>query len=208
MISLTISGHQIGVPKRDLQRVARRIPKAINLSLKREVQILRRVIVKGIRNQAPGGEKFKPLAETTKKMKRSSKALIDTGDLIKSINVTEEAGNVFFVGVHRKERGKEGQDLVNIAEVHEFGTDPYQILVTPAMRRWWMAMFLQKLFNAPLPKWIAVINHPGVPERPFLRPSYKLWSKMAEHSFQANVEKRIKKLMQQYRRRKPLTWMK
>jgi hypothetical protein len=157
-------------------------------ALKKEAQILRKVIVKGIRNQAPGGKKFKPLADTTKMMKGSSKALIDKSDLINSVNVSDVEGSAIFVGVHRKELGKDGQELWNIAEIQEFGTPKFQIAVTPKMRRWWFAMFRQGIFKAPLKSRTSVINHPGVPERPFLRPSYAFWSKMAEHSFQATME--------------------
>lgn len=78
--------------------------------------------------------RFKPLAESTKARKGSSKALIDHGDLVRSINVTKVGGGDFFVGVHRNVTARDGQPMVNIAEVHEFGTRDGRIPARPYLR--------------------------------------------------------------------------
>jgi hypothetical protein len=143
---------------------------------------------RGVRNQAPGGKALTPLAKSTILMKKSSKALIHHGDLVRSINATDVGesfssnSSAWFVGVHRTARGRKKRiffddDLVNIAEIHEFGTRPYTIRVTNKMRRFFMAMFIAGRMKAPLPPSKTVIQHPGVPERPFVRPTFDHWQK-------------------------------
>ncbi len=161
----------------------KRTPPAIRRVLLQEGQALARLMKLGIRSQAPGGKAFQPLAASTKKMKRSSKALIDKGDMIGSINVTPlplSAEVAVFVGINRGKRSSDGKDLVNIAEIHEFGTRPFMITVTPKLRAWWFAMFRKKIFKTPLSPRTFILKHPGVPERPFLRPSFEKWRKGAD----------------------------
>lgn len=103
---------------------------------------LRRDIVTGIRKQAPGGLQFKPLADSTKAMKGSSKALIDHGDLIRSVNVTKLGSLSYFVGVHRSVVSPGGQPMWNIAEIHEFGSKkvknrpPARPFLIPSFNAW------------------------------------------------------------------------
>lgn len=135
---------------------------AMKRSLRKEAAVLVADIRKGIRSQAPGGTKFKPLAESTKKAKGSSKALIDKGDLVRSVNNTAVEGSsgwAIFVGVHKKVPGKKGQPMWNIAEIHEFGSEK-------------------------------IPNHP--PARPFLRPSYKQWAKAARMRYFNNVTQELR----------------
>lgn len=120
-----------------LERNARRL-------ILREAHILRRDIIVGIRTQAPGGDRFQPLAPGTIAAKGSSKALIDKGDLIRSVNVSElEGWKVIFVGVNRSEQNQEGDALEDIAELHEFGTGPSsgtrippRPFLRPSFREW------------------------------------------------------------------------
>jgi len=112
--------------------------------IRREANILRGDIVRGIRSQAPGGDKFLPLSPQTIRRKGSSKALIDRGDLIRSVNVSDfEGGKVIFVGVNRQEQDSEGNMLEDIAATHEYGSGPSaspQIpprpFLRPAFREW------------------------------------------------------------------------
>lgn len=173
-----------------LMRFQAKAPSALRQAILKEANDLRAQMVKGVRDQAPGGATFKPLAASTIRMKRGkSKALINYGDLIRSINVTEigdiRTGGAAFVGVHRTARpkGKAGQarasalgkSLVNVAAIHEFGSRPFQIPVTPRLRRFWFAMFKKGIFKKPLKKSRTVINHPGVPARPYIRPTFAAW---------------------------------
>jgi hypothetical protein len=136
---------------------------------------LQRAIIQRMRTS----KSFYPLAKSTIKMKRSSKPLINHGDLLASIKYQQIATGSgkagYFVGVHRSARSRTGGSLANIAEIHEFGTSPYVINVTPKMRRFWYAMFKKKIFKRPLKKTTTVINHPGLPVRSFLRAPYEKW---------------------------------
>ena len=48
--------------------------------------------------------------------------LIDTGDMRNSVHPVVMDENTAFIGIRRGEIGREGQDLLDIAQVHEFGT--------------------------------------------------------------------------------------
>jgi len=135
--------------------------RAVQRAVARRAQMLRREIQRGIRSQAPGGQQFEPLKQSTIDAKGSSKALIDKGDLVRSVNVTKVgSGNqiVYFVGVHRSAVSKDGQFLANIAEIHEEGS--------------------KKVKDRP-------------PARPFLRPSYNVWAQTAQSEFAKDVAKSL-----------------
>jgi len=127
-----------------LQRMEERMHRNARRLLLREAHALRRDIIAGIRSQAPGGDRFKQLSPVTIAAKGSSKALIDRGDLIRSINVSEfEGGKIIFVGVNRNEQNQDGTMLEDIAVVHEFGTGPgaevpipARPYLRPSMREW------------------------------------------------------------------------
>ena len=108
-------------------------------------------VKKGIVSGAPGGQKFLPLSDWTKEKKKSSKPLIDKGDLVGSITYQVIDGEKIFIGV---KKGKE----VNIAAVHEFGCT---IPVTPKMRAY---LHYQGIHLRASTQFI------NIPPRPFLRP--------------------------------------
>lgn len=129
----------------------------------------------GIRNGAPGGQKFKPLALITLMLRkdRSSKPLLDTGALLGSIKTTVDAkAGTAFIGVHRTAYAADGENLVNVAMVHEFGTKPYAIPVTPGIRRlFWRLHLASDGRIKPISANKRFLQHPGVPARPFLQPT-------------------------------------
>lgn len=168
-----------------------KLPKAIDTQMKRQAHRLRAITVKGIRDQAPGGEQFKPLAQSTKDMKKSSKALIDNGDLLRSIGVDELGEASYFVGVNRSAQNEDGDELYNLAELHETGVAPFAIPVTDKMRRFWMAMVAKGVFKAPLKPDTKVLLHGGIPKRPFLEPSVNQWAKDVEQQFTEGLAKAI-----------------
>lgn len=97
-----------------------RLALAIRQATIKNALLLVREIKRGIRSQAPGGKAFVKLAESTIARKGSSKALIDTGFLVNSITqrlLTDRA----FVGLLRGTVNKDGDDLVNIGAVMEYG---------------------------------------------------------------------------------------
>ena len=61
---------------------------------------------------------------------------------------------------------------MNIGIIHEFGTEPYFIGVTPKLRKFFF--YLSILSGGkikPLHPGKKFIKHPGVPARPFIRPA-------------------------------------
>jgi len=98
-----------------------RLRAAIRMATIRSAMLLVREIKTGIRDQAPGGEPFTPLAEVTIRRKGSSKALIDTGFLVAKITERILGDGSAFVGLLRGTANKDGDDLVNIGAVMEYG---------------------------------------------------------------------------------------
>lgn len=121
----------------------KKIEEALDKNVEREAQRIRTSIVKEFTLQGPSSGGWAPLSPATiamriKKGRKSTKALIDTGFMRKSVKVTQEDEGVYFVGIHRnvKTKGTRGRDasgrftvagagapLVNIAAVHEFGAN-------------------------------------------------------------------------------------
>jgi len=97
-----------------------RLARALRQATVKNAVLLVREIKKGIRAQAPGGKPFVKLAESTIRRKGSSKALIDTRSLLASITQLILADRA-FVGLLRGTRNKEGDEIVNIGAVMEFG---------------------------------------------------------------------------------------
>jgi hypothetical protein len=136
MIGLRIAVRGAAQSQQRLNNVAANMGKSIRQAMYQEAHLLRRMIVVGIRRQAPGGQRLRPLKPATIKAKGGkSKALIDKGDYIRSINVKEIGGGVaYFVGVHKEARNDKGESLANIGEVLEFGTRDRRIKPLPHLR--------------------------------------------------------------------------
>ena len=106
-------------------------------------------IKRGITSQAPGGIPFRKLADSTKDRKGSSKALIDAGDLRRSIAATFfKGGEIAFVGVNRNAsataKGGKEKELYNLAKLHEYGSKnkkgergyiPMRPFIRPTLRK-------------------------------------------------------------------------
>lgn len=152
-----------------LKGSAKPITSAIDKTVLQEAQFFRKEIVKGIRTQKPGGKAFKPLAKNTIRTRRAQgfrgrKALIRSGGLRNSITVVKVSGGA-FVGILRSARSKDGESMVNIGEIHEFGRGPFLVPITPKSRA-----FLGAAGVDPIPGRVAVVT---IPARPFLRPVFK-----------------------------------
>ena len=142
MMNLNIRVTRVAHTMHTLRHWERKIPVALTTVVAKEALHLKTLIQTGIRSQAPGGQKFVPLKPATIRKKGSSKALIDKGDLIRSIKSTkvDNEGHIRFVGVHRKERGGRGQILWNVAEIHEKGAPragiPPRPFLAPSYKQW------------------------------------------------------------------------
>lgn len=121
-----------------------RVRRAIDRAVVQEAQSLRSKIIEGLVSQEPGGQAFKPLAESTLAARRykgfrGTKALLNRGDLRNSIAVHREHFGA-FVGVLRTARNRNGASLANVAELNEWGSRPIVIQVTPKMRKFLAAL--------------------------------------------------------------------
>ena len=168
-----------------------RIKATIGMALRQEAERLRRDIVQGITNQAPGGAPLAQPAETTLAARRfrnftGTKALIVRADLRNSIAVIVR-GHEIFVGVPRTARGNDGKSLVNVAEIQEFGSAPIVIPMSDAMRRFVFAL-LREAGKPPSGegggKGVAVAV---IPARPFLRPAFERFKPGAQKRFLIRV---------------------
>jgi hypothetical protein len=167
-----------GLARRLLSTAPQRVKSAADKAVLQEAQFFRTKVVEGLREQAPGGQPLRPLAPTTLAIRRfrgskGTKALIVRGDLRNSIAVVKEAGGA-FVGVLRTAKGSDGRSLVNVAAVHEFGSRPIVVKLTPKARRFLHAAFrragLDRPQGASSSTGIAILR---VPARPFLRPVFE-----------------------------------
>ena len=272
-LQITIDGDQAVI--KTLGALSKNMRLALGRAILVEAHDLRALIVKGIRDQAPGGMKFKPISqitarlrmmqrkgtartlksitsgyrgvlerqeskrsdirqfqrlagfskessasETAKREKRfgksaskalarygnrldkatgGMKALINSGSLIGSVNVTKVGKDPLdgvFVGVHRSARRKKGQggDPVSIAAVHEFGSKSYTVTVTKKMRGWWFAMYKAGVFSAPLKKSTTSITR-KTPARPYIRPSVSVWKEKLEDRLGRRIQMEIDKII-------------
>lgn len=108
----------------DFAAFARRLEQVASEAIAEEAHEWAKEIRDGIRTQKSAREAqppWEPLAPTTVKAKGSTKSLIDTGTLMRSIKAEKVGRGKWHVGVKRGARTRDGKDLANIAHVHEFG---------------------------------------------------------------------------------------
>lgn len=177
--------------RRLLASAPAKLKAAVGTALRQEAQLLRKEIVEGITNQAPGGEPFRPLSPLTLAARKiegrgGTKALIVRGDLRNAIAAIVQ-GDEAFVGVPRKARGRDGQPVIDVAQVQEFGAGPIVIPMTPAMRRFLFALLrkagVEKTSDGS-GRGVVVVT---IPARPFLRPAFEKFSKGAQARFLGRV---------------------
>jgi hypothetical protein len=171
---------------------AARLRGAIGTAVRQEAQLLRKGIVEGLTNQAPGGDPIAPLAKTTLAARAlrkfgGTKALLRRGDLRNSVTAVVEDFEA-FVGIQRKARGRGGRPLANVAEINEFGFGPIVVPITPKMRRF-LYLVLRK---AGLPTGRSGGGQRGavvirIPPRPFLRPAFEAFKRGAKGRFLRRV---------------------
>lgn len=167
-----------------LATAPRRVHVALDKALLQEAQFLRTKVVEGIREQAPGGQAFVPLAPTTIAIRRflgfsGTKALVVHGDLRNSITVVKE-GDTAFVGVLRTAKSRGGQSLVDIAALHEHGSSPIVRTLTPKARAFLHAAFRRAGLDRPGPSSGAQIAVVQIPPRPFFGPVFDRYAQPAE----------------------------
>ncbi len=104
-----------------VQRQGMRAHRAMGKATKQEAHLMRGMIVRAfVSGGRSNGVNWPKLQPATIAAKKSSKPLIDSGDLRNSVVVVTD-GNDAFVGVTSKSRSSDGKSLANIAAVHEYG---------------------------------------------------------------------------------------
>jgi len=175
-----------------LSRAAHGMEGSIQRALRAEAEGLRREIVLGLTNQAPGGDPILPLAETTLAARRltgfsGTNALIHRADLRNAMSVTLQNLSV-FVGVPRKT--VRGKSLVDIAKMNEFGFGPIVIRVTEAMRRFLFVLYreagMERGGGEGHGRGVVIVR---IPARPFLRPAFEKWRVGARQRFLGRIGK-------------------
>jgi len=165
----------------------KRVQAAIDKAVLQEAQFLRTKIVEGIREQAPGGRAFAPLAPTALAIRKfrgfgGTKALLVQGDLRNSVTVTRDGDRV-LVGVLRTARNRAGRPLVDIAALNELGSRPIVMRLTPKARAFLHAAFRKAGFDAPAPghpsTGLAIVQ---IPPRPFLSPIFEKYAEPSQVS--------------------------
>jgi hypothetical protein len=158
-----------------------------------EANLFRNEILKGLREQAPGGKAFKPLTPETIALRKffgfkGTKALLKHGDLRNAIAVVE-LGGLIFVGVPRTAKGSNGESLIDVARLNEEGSKPIVIKMTPKMAALLHMAFrkagIEKKDSHRPTTGIIVVQ---IPARPFIGPVFEEFGKpkdvekrMAEH---------------------------
>jgi len=174
-----------------------RFPQAMQAALVEEGEFYRRKIVEGIRQQAPGGLRFKPLSPVTLALRKllgfgGTKALIRTGELRNNV-VTVAKQDEVFVGVLYASRGADGRSLADIGRLHEYGG-----VVRSAISRARMRLIAQALRKAGLKSSGGMGGqHAGlgmvrIPARPFIRPVIEMYGgKRGAERFMARVARKL-----------------
>ena len=173
-----------------------RLRAAIGTAIQQEAHKLRGDIVQGLTQQSPGGEPLKPPSPLTIASRqldgfRGQKALIVRGDLRNAISVVVD-GDEAFIGVPRTARNKDGDALVDVAKVQEFGGPPIVIPITPKMRKFLFALLRRSGKDRGSEdgsgRGVVVVQ---VPARPFLRPAFEKFRQGAGRRFLERVAQQL-----------------
>ena len=160
--------------RRMLDRGARGLDEGIRKALAQEAEGVRKAIIRGLTEQAPGGKAIRKPAVATLAARRlkgfhGTKSLIVRADLRNAV-CTVLKGDAAFVGVRRTAKGKDGRALVDVARVQEFGSGPRTVVLTDAMRRFLGVLRREQGMpkTSGSGKSVVVIRTPA---RPFIRPA-------------------------------------
>jgi hypothetical protein len=169
----------------------KRVEKAITMALRTEAELLRRHIVQGLTNQAPGGKALKapsPLTLAARRLKRKkgTKSLLVRGGLRNSF-VAIVKGDTGYVGIRKSKKTKSGDYVADIARIQEEGSKPRIIPITPKMRRVLFALFREAGIEPNgkgAGKGVVVVTTPA---RPYIKPAFDRYREGADKRFMRRV---------------------
>ncbi|MDC0714249.1 hypothetical protein POL68_37655 [Stigmatella sp. ncwal1] len=171
-----------------------RLEGALQTALRQEAHALRKEVVQGLTQQAPGGEPLRPPSPLTLAARQlagfnGTKALLVSAALRNAISVVVE-GDEAFIGVSRSAKGPDGESLVDVAQLQEYGGPPVVIPMTPKMRRFLFALLRQagQAHTGGSGRGVIVTQTPA---RPFLRPAFARFRQGASRRFLARVAKEL-----------------
>ncbi|RUO91500.1 hypothetical protein D7Y11_19715 [Corallococcus sp. AB018] len=171
-----------------------RLEGAMQAALRQEAHALRKEVVQGLTQQAPGGEPLRPPSPLTLAARQlagfsGTKALLVSGVLRNSISVVVE-GDEAFIGVPRSAKSPDGESLVDVAQLQEYGGPPVVIPMTPKMRRFLFALLRQagQARTGGSGRGVIVTQTPA---RPFLRPAFAKFRQGASRRFLARIAKEL-----------------
>ncbi|WP_141621556.1 hypothetical protein [Myxococcus sp. AB036A] len=180
--------------RRLLEAGSSRVEGALQTALRQEAHALRKEVVQGLTQQAPGGEPLRPPSPLTLAARQlagfsGTKSLLVSGALRNSISVVVE-GDEAFIGVSRTAKGPDGEALVDVAQLQEYGGPPVVIPMTPKMRRFLFALLRQagQARTGGSGRGVIVTQTPA---RPFLRPAFARFRQGASRRFLARVAKEL-----------------
>ncbi|AKF85040.1 hypothetical protein MFUL124B02_08565 [Myxococcus fulvus 124B02] len=165
-------------------------------ALRQEAHALRKEVVQGLTQQAPGGEPLRPPSPLTLAARQlagfsGTKSLLVSGALRNSISVVVE-GDEAFIGVSRSAKSPDGEALVDVAQLQEYGGPPVAIPMTPKMRRFLFALLRQAGLagqsRSGSGRGVVVTQTPA---RPFLRPAFAKFRQGASRRFLVRVAKEL-----------------
>jgi phage gpG-like protein len=154
-----------------------RFGRAMDTAVKREAQKFRNDVLKAFRTSGrSNGKPWQRNEPWTIKRKKSSKPLIDKGDLYGSIIVIPVQESTYFVGIPNNARSDNGEKMTRIGAVHEYG---HVITMQVTSKQFKYIMGLLRKYGPTGKKSSANKLRPGstlvirIPERSFLRETFK-----------------------------------
>ena len=167
-----------------------RFKHAMDKAVHKEAQNFRNKVLQAFRSSGKSnGKPWRKNEPWTIKRKKSSKPLIDKGDLYGSIVVIPVQESTYFIGVPNNARSHKGAKLTRVGSVHEFGQ---VITMTVTAKQFYYIMHLIRKYGSSgkKPSSGSKVKIGGtliirIPERSFLRDTLK------EHFKPADVEARV-----------------
>jgi hypothetical protein len=172
-----------------------RFPQAMESALHEEGEFYRNKMIEGIREQAPGGQPFRPLSPVTLALRKlmgfsGTKALIRTSEMRNNIVSIPGKGWV-FVGIPKTARGEDGRNLAEIGGINEYG-GVVRASISKARMRLIAAAMRKTRGRSSGSGGGAGIGMVRIPARPFIRPVIAMYGgRRGAERYMARVARKL-----------------